>query len=1789
PHDPDYVPEPMYPEYIPLKDEHVLSAKEQPLPPVVSPTAESPEYVSESYLEEDPEEYEDDETEDGPVDYLMDGGDDRDDDNGESSGDDADDEDKDEEDEEEEEEEHFVPVDSTIVIPTDELVSPPKGIEPVIPPPSTYTTTTGARIIVRLHADISLPPKAEVERLLAMPTPPPSPLALLLSPYTGERMTRCMGPSTCPSPQPVPSPLLPSSRCPTQIQTLRIAFTQALIDAVTAVISSPPLPPPLYIPPLVKRRDDIPKIEMPPSKREVGYGIKDTWVDPAETVPEIAPMIVGEVNTRRVNLFIEDMIAHQETILIVEEEAYDTREAWAHSPRAGVYTRVLAPGTPDVATVVGHQTQMVETLRVMGDMRREMGDMQAELLALREQPRRAKQPGEDTKVHDHHDAPRDADIKFATCTLLDVALTWWNSQIRSLGPDAYSMTWEVLKKKITNKYCSQGEIKKLEIMLWNLKVKGNDVPTYTERFQELSLICTKFVANETEKIDKYVSGLPDNIYESVKASKPKTLDETIEQTTKGMLVIHSETTMVINNNPSKGKMSPRSTIWGRAKRSHTVEICPSALAWERFKDLLHACPHHGFAKLHQIDTFYNSLTSTDQDSLNAAAGGNLLTKTPKDALTLIENKSKYFYLGISPDVAALTDAVKALLLKNTTPPPAFVKAVEESCVTCVGPHPYYQCLATDGNAFPGYHDNIQAYVSAAAVNYNQGNAGHRPSSVAHQATMLQQNNKLENMLSKYFQMNKPSGSGALPSNTVTNPKGDLKSITTRSGVSYDGPPIPPPFFPTPKVVERGPKVTKDPVHPSITKVQPSDVQTQAPTFEPVNAPKSKPDLPYPSRLNTQKLRESDDHQMMKFLQIYRSLHFDISFSDALLYMPKFASTFKNLLNNKDKLFEVTNTLVNENCSAVILKKLPEKLGDPGKFLIPCNFPEIVECLALADLGASIKLMPLSIWRKLFVPELTPTQMILELADRSTTRQTGIAKDVFVRVVKTARALIDVYGEELTLRVGDEAITFQVGNSSKFSYNDAESINRIDVIDVACEEYSQEVLGFSRNFESGNPTPAAEPIIARSSPSLTPFEGGNFILEEIESHDSVPREINFEDISDFFSTFPIPLENCDFFIKKTERFTSVPEFETFIFDPEEKNADVSLPKYECSIRKEIFDLPSHLEYAFLEGIDKLPVIIAKDLKDDEKERLIKVLKSYKHAIAWKLSDIKGIDPQFCTHKILMEDDFKPAVQHQRRVNLKIHEVIKKEVIKLLDAGLIYPISDSPWVSHVHCVPKKGGMTIVTNEDNELVLTRLVTGWRVCIDYRKLNDATRKDHFPLPFMDQMLERLAENEYYCFLDGFSGYFQIPIDLQDQEKTTFTFPYGTFSNRRMKNLAADHVPRLENPHQSDPEKKEITETFPLETLGKVTFRGDSNIPWFAYIANYLAGNFIVKGMVTQQKKKFFKDVKHYFWDDPYLFRIYVDQVIRRCVYGQEAIDILMACHNGPTGGHHGANYTAKKVFDFDFYWPTIYQDAHDLVTQCDACQRQGKISQRNEMPQNAIQPLTTCQNGLKQKRSPLMMPELFGYPPTFFRVSSTNEWTSGGFKSWFETYLKRTIGENHASWSDKLDDALWAFHTAFKTPIGCTPYKLVYGKACHLPIELEHKAYWALKHCNFDLKTTGDHQKVQMNELNKLRDQAYENFLIYKEKTKKIHDSKIRNHIFNVSDRVLLFNSRLKIFSRKLKTYWTGPFTITQVFLYGTIELSSTNSPNFKVNGHRFKHYFGGDIPPMVVLDLQTFPMDN
>nr|GEZ78937.1 reverse transcriptase domain-containing protein [Tanacetum cinerariifolium] len=615
-----------------------------------------------------------------------------------------------------------------------------------------------------------------------------------------------------------------------------------------------------------------------------------------------------------------------------------------------------------------------------------------------------------------------------------------------------------------------------------------------------------------------------------------------------------------------------------------------------------------------------------------------------------------FHPAISSDIAKLKDMVRALLLdkKNQSsapalsPTPALIKVVESNCVTC-------------------------------------------------------------------------GGSRTLPGNTITKPKEDLKGITTRSGVAYQGPTIPTPS----KVVKQGIEVTKEqvqtPSSQSTTHVQPPVTQSETPISEPVVAPVSvpipnlKPSIPYPSRRDNERRREQANEQIKKFYKIFKDMSLEISFTGTLILMPKFASTLKALIGNKEKLSEMARTPMNEHCSAVILNKLPEKLGDPGKFLMPL----------------------------LSLPELTPTCLTLELADRSVSKLIGIAKDVLVKVgmfhfpagfvvvdfepdprvplilkrcfLKIGRALVDVHKGELTLRIRNEAITYNLDQTLRYSANyDQMMANKINVTDEACEEYSQEVLGFSDVTASGSPTPSDDPIVSTTSHTLTPFGDSDFLLfEEANAFLGLEDDPDSPELDPSYYDPEGDIQMLEA-ILNSDPAPSLPDHEQVVpsFKNELKACEAKTIKSSVDEPPEVelTDLPPHLQYAFLEGDNKLPVIIAKELGDEEKAALIKVLKSHKRAIAWKLSDIQGINLEFCTHKILMKEDYKLAVQHMRRVNPKIHDVIKKEVEKLLDAGLIYPISNSPWVSPVHCVPKKSGFSIVKNEENELIPTRLVTGWR-----------------------------------------------------------------------------------------------------------------------------------------------------------------------------------------------------------------------------------------------------------------------------------------------------------------------------------------------------------------------------------------------------------------------------------------------------------------------------------------------
>nr|GEU32174.1 hypothetical protein [Tanacetum cinerariifolium] len=1039
-------------------------------------------------------------------------------------------------------------------------------------------------------------------------------------------------------------------------------------------------------------------------------------------------------------------------------------------------------------------------------------------------------------------------------------------------------------------------------------------------------------------------------------------------------------------------------------------------AWDRFKDLLRACPHHGFSELHQLDTFYNALNLKDQDSLNSVA--DVSTNTTS---------------GISPDVVELKDMVKALLLdkKSQNQSPATVKAFEESCG------------------------------------------------------------------------------------------------------------------------ENEPEATKDTVNPtnngSIEDVQPQVVQSESlihnsepvtslisePVIALVSAPKPNPksSIPYPSRINDERNHEKANNQIEKFYQIFKDMSFEISFADALILMPKFASTLKALHENKEKLSEMAQTLLNEHCSALSL------------------------------------------------PDLTPTCITLELADHSISHPVGVAEDVYVKL-----------------------------GSFHFS--------------------------------------------------------ADFVVVDF---DADPR---------------VPLILGRSFLKTRRALIDVFE------------------------EVELKDLPPYLEYAFLEGDDKFPVIIAKDFSVKEKTALITVLKSHKRAIAWKLSDIKGINPEFCTHKILMEEDFEPVVQHQIRVNPKIHDVIKQEVIKLLDAGLIYPICYSPWVTPVHCVPKKGGFTVMENEDNELIQTHLVTDQEkttfTCpygtFAYRRMPFGLcnapgtvqrhqpmsnwEKSHFMVKEGIVLGHKLSKQEievdkakvdvitklphptivkgirtflghagfYRRFIKDFSKIarpmtgllekdtsfifskecveafqtlkrklteapiliapnWDIPFELMcdasdfaigavlgqcqdkhfrpihyasktiteaesnytttEKEMLAVVYAFKKFRSylimnksiectfkvidtNEAENLAADHLSRLENPHQNVLDPKEINESFPLKTLNLVSTRGNQSTSWFVDFANYHAGNFVVKEFVLiksskgmYQARKPMKSSRLATMDPQRVTMAQITQPRRENKYILVDVDYLSKWVEAKALPTNDTRVVCKFLKNLFARFGTPRVIISDRGTHF--CNDQfAKVMQKFSVTHR----LAT---------------------PYHHQTSGQVEVSNRGLKR----ILERAVGENRASWSDKLDDALWAFQTAYKIPIGCTPYKLVYGKACHLPIELEHKAYWALKHANFDLKIAGDHMKVQLNELNEPHDQAYENSLIYKEKTKRLHDSKIKDRVFNIDDRVLLFNSQLKIFSGKLKSRWSGPFTISHVYPYGTVELSQPDEPNFKVNGHRLKHYFGEDVP--------------
>ena len=553
-------------------------------------------------------------------------------------------------------------------------------------------------------------------------------------------------------------------------------------------------------------------------------------------------------------------------------------------------------------------------------------------------------------------------------------------------------------------------------------------------------------------------------------------------------------------------------------------------------------------------------------------------------------------------------------------------------------------------------------------------------------------------------------SGSLPSNSEVNPRRDgnehVKAVMLRSGKELETQAQPP----VTEEVETE-KVIQPSQNDNADKEQPNEKHYAGSTTE----AKDNPPIPYPQRLKKHKL----DKQFTKFMEVFKKLHINIPFADALEQMPSYVNFMKDILSQKRRLADFERVNLTEECSAILQRKLPQKLKDPGSFTIPCTIGNAIFERALCDLGASIKLMPLSIFKRLGLGEARPTTVTLQLADRSLKHLRGVIEDVLVKVDKfifpadfivldmeedkeipiilgrpflaTSRAMIDVQRGELKLRVQEDEVKFNVFEAVR---HPAES--------DTC--FMAEIVEAIVSSQSGLTDPLEASLVENDSENMS---------EEAEEY------VKWLD---------------SFGLNRRKYFESLGE-----------GAKTPVPSVEQPPKMEQKPLPSHLKYAYLRVASTLPVIISASLTELEEEKLLRVLRDHKNALGWSLADLKGIRPSMCIHRILLEEGYKPSVEAQRRLNSTMKEVVRKEVLKWLDTGVIYPISDSAWVSPVQVVPKKGGTTVIRTENNILLPSRTVTGCRICIDYRKLNKATRKDHFPLPFLDQMLDRLGGHEYY------------------------------------------------------------------------------------------------------------------------------------------------------------------------------------------------------------------------------------------------------------------------------------------------------------------------------------------------------------------------------------------------------------------------------------------------------------
>nr|GEV94771.1 reverse transcriptase domain-containing protein [Tanacetum cinerariifolium] len=1064
-------------------------------------------------------------------------------------------------------------------------------------------------------------------------------------------------------------------------------------------------------------------------------------------------------------------------------------------------------------------------------------------------------------------------------------------------------------------------------------------------------------------------------------------------------------------------------------------------------------------------------------------------------------------------------------------------------------------------------------------------------------------------LSPNLYNNKPSSLSSLPSNTIPNPKGEAKAITTRSGMSYKEPPIPPPGVEQQEPTEE----TTDTELPSTEDIQPSFVQVEVQEDKPIEEPsvvilKAKANLPFPSRLQKEKLREKDDILAAKFMEIFRDLHFELSFVDALVHMPKFAPMFKKLLNNKDKLIELTKTPLNENCSVLVLKKLPEKL----------------------DLGASINLMSLSIWKKLRLPTINDTKMVLELVDRTISKPTGVAENVLVK------------------------------------------------------EYSQEVLGFSDVVSDEVSTPYYEPIISNSSQNLTPFTESDFLLlEEADAFIAIDDEpispefdATYYDPEGDILIWEVLLNNDPEPPPSNQRdyFPSVHKDLKVVESKNNQSSDDEPPEVELK------ELPPHLEYAFL----ALKYLFA---KKDAKARLLRWILLLQE-FDFKVIDTRGAENYVADHLSRLENPYENVFDPK-----EINETFPLESLNKIaqqDPSTPWFADFANYHARKFIIKDQIIYRCIAGQEAIDILKACHSGpigghYGANYTAKKVFDSgpfTISEIYPyrtakLTHSDGSNFKMNCHRLKHYHGGGSPPFEIP-DVQTFPKDNqilrssrahdSEFVFKVIDTKGAENYAAEHLSRLENPYENVFDPKEINETFPLESLNKVAHQ-DPSTPLFADFANYHTRKFIIKvdppgdttEPTTQRRKFLIQALKHANFDlktagdhqklqlnelselhdqayeNSLIYKERTkklhDAKIKNRIFnvGDQVLLFNSRLKIFSDGCNFKVNYHRLKHYYGGDPPPMEIPDDQPFELMCDASDyvigdvlglrvekhfwiihyasktmtqaETNNTTTKKEMlavvyafekfcsylimnksivytNHSALKYLFAKKDAKGRLLRWILLLQEFDfkvidtkgaenyYGVTHHLSTAYHPQTSGQVKvtnRGLKRILKRTVGENRALWSDKLEDALWAFRIAFKTPIGCTPYRLVYGNSCHLPLELENKAFWALKHANFDLKTAGDHRKLQLNELSELRDQAYKNSLIYKERTKKLHDAKIKNQIFNALSQFLKF------------------------IRYGTAKLVRSNGSNFKVNCHRLKHYHGGDTPPLEIPDFQTFPKDN